>query len=183
MKAKLVAAAVVAAAVGVAPGPAPASDVASIFDTLATMKELTILYVGIKEAGEATTLSGKSDRGDDPRPAGAAPKKAEPELYTLFAPSDAAFKKLDDATIKTLATDKAAVKRFIRAHLVSGKRIADELKALNGKEIRPLQGGALKVEEVPDGLRIGGARIVTANIQCSNGVIHVIDTVLPVPKE
>ena len=145
-------------------GHAPASDTTSIYETLATMKEHTILYVGVKEAGEITTLKGAAQ-------------------FTLFAPTDAAFKKLDDATIKKIATDKAAVKKLLHAHLVMGKLTAEDLSKLDGKEIRTLQGNAVKIEVTKDGIRVGGAKVATANIQCSNGVIHVVEVVLPVAKE
>jgi uncharacterized surface protein with fasciclin (FAS1) repeats len=144
--------------------PAPASDATSIYETLATMKEHTILYVGVKEADEIKTLKGTGP-------------------FTLFAPTDAAFKKLDDATIKTIATDKAAVKKLLRAHLVVGKFTAEDLSKLGGKNLSTLQNTVLKVEATKDGLRVGGAKLVTTDIPCSNGVIHVVDVVLPVAKE
>jgi hypothetical protein len=162
--------------------PAPASDSSSIYDTLASMKDHTILSVAIKEAGEVGMLNGTGGGSCESECSGE-PPKIEQAKYTLFAPPDSAFKKLDDATIKQLATDRAAVKRLVRAHLVVGKLTVEDLKKLDGKEIRTLQGGALKVENPKDGLRVGGAKIATANVQCSNGVIHVIDAVLPVAKE
>jgi uncharacterized surface protein with fasciclin (FAS1) repeats len=144
--------------------PARAADTASIFDTVAGMKDHTVVEAAIREAREIATL--KADGA-----------------YTLFAPTDAAFKKLDDAAIKTIATDKAAVKRLIRGHVVLGKLTSAELKKLDGKELRTLQGTVLKVQSMQDGIHVGAAKIATANIECSNGVIHVIDAVLPIAKE
>jgi uncharacterized surface protein with fasciclin (FAS1) repeats len=164
MRAKLFTTVALVGAVALGGVPAPASDVGSIYDTLALMKDHTVLTVAIKEADEVANLKGQ-------------------EQYTLFAPTDAAFKKLDEATIKSLATDKAAVKRFVRAHVVPGKVTVEGLKELSGKELRTLQGGDLSVSGAKDGLRVGGAKIVSGNVLCSNGVIHVIDTVLPVAKE
>jgi uncharacterized surface protein with fasciclin (FAS1) repeats len=161
MRIKLIAGVALAALVGaLVSAPAPASDTASVYDTLAAMKDHTVLAVGAREAGEITTLRG-------------------PGPYTLLAPTDAAFRKLDESTIKALATEPASVKRLVRAHVVSGKLTAEELKKLAGKELRTLQGNVLKVEAAPDGLRVGGAKIVTANVLCSNGVIHAVDAVLP----
>jgi uncharacterized surface protein with fasciclin (FAS1) repeats len=139
---------------GLAPAPGAGTD--SIYATLASMNETAIIYVSIKEAEEAATV-----KGDDE--------------YTLFAPTDAAFKKLDEPTIKKLAADKAVVRQLVRGHIVKGKLTTDDLKKLDG--VRTLSGDSLKVENAKDGLRVGGAKIVTANIPCNNGMIHVIDAV------
>jgi uncharacterized surface protein with fasciclin (FAS1) repeats len=163
MKVRILSAVVLAVLVGAAvPHDAPAADTASIYDTLALMKDHSILSVAVTEAKEAPTLRG-------------------PGPYCLFAPTDAAFKKLDDATIKKLATDKETVKQLLQAHLVKGKLTAVDLKTHAGKDLSTLQGGALKVEDTKDGLRVGGAKVVT-DVRCSNGVIHVIDAVLPGAK-
>src|SRR5438067_12691994 len=79
--------------------PGHSADTTSIFETLDTLKEHTILYVAVKESGEVTTLKGQG-------------------AYTLFAPTDVAFKKLDDETIKKIATDKATVQQLLKSHLV-----------------------------------------------------------------
>jgi uncharacterized surface protein with fasciclin (FAS1) repeats len=162
MKVRLFAGVVLAAVLGgVLPGTrAPASDTSSIYDTLALMKDHSVLFVAVTEAKEVGTLKG-------------------PGPFTLFAPTDAAFKKLDAATIKKIATDKETVKQLLRSHLMSGKLTADDLRKLDGKEQRTLQGGALKVESGKDGLRIGGVKVTEGEVRCSNGVIHVIDVVLP----
>lgn len=154
-----------AVVLGLVPSTAPATGTDSIYDTLAGMKTHTILTVAVMEAKEVTTL------------------KDEGQKYTLLAPTDAAFKKLDDATIQKIVTDKEIAKKIVQAHLTSGKLLGANLKELNDKEVRMLNGSALKTEDAKDGLRIGGVKITTSNIMCSNGVIHVIDTVLPVAKE
>ena len=163
MKARLFAAVALAALLGLAlPTPAPAVDVSSIYDTLALMKEHSILYVAVTEAKETAALKGDG-------------------MFTLFAPTDAAFKALDAATIKKIAGNKAAVQQLLRAHLVAGKLAAADLK-VRAEELRTLQGTALNVRDAKDGLRVGEAKLVTTDIMCSNGVIHVIDVVLPVGK-
>ncbi len=128
------------------------------------MKDHTILFVAVTEAKDGATLKGQGP-------------------YTLFAPTDAAFKKLDDATIKKLATDKDIVKTLLRAHLAVGNLTATDLKKLTGKQVRTLQGNALKLEDTKDGLRVGEAKVTGGSIACSNGVIHIIDAVLPIVKE
>ncbi len=163
MKARLFAAVALAALLGLAlPTPAPAADVSSIYDTLGLMKEHAVLFVAVTEAKETAALKGAG-------------------MFTLFAPTDAAFKALDAATIKKIAGNKAAVQQLLRAHLVAGTYLAAKLKTLNGQELPTLQGTALKVQ-AKDGLRVGEAKLVTTDITCSNGVIHVIDVVLPVGK-
>src|SRR4051812_33966512 len=159
MKARLLAAALLAALLGLAlPGRTPAADTASIYNTLALMKGHAILYVAVTEAKEVAALKGDAQ-------------------YTLFAPTDEAFKKLDDATIKKIASDNDAVRQMLRAHLVAGKLPSDKLK-----EFRTLNGTALKVSSAKDGLRVGGAKVVVTDVPCSNGVIHVVDAVLPFAK-
>ncbi len=93
MKTRLFAAVALAALLGLAlPTPAPAVDVSSIYNTLALMKEHSILYVAVTEAKETAALKGDG-------------------MFTLFAPTDAAFKALDAATIKKIAGNKAAVQQ------------------------------------------------------------------------
>jgi len=144
--------------------PAPAADSSSIYDTLMGRSDTSILWVAVTEAKETATLT-----GDD--------------KYTLFAPTDAAFKKLDDATIKKITADKANVKKLLLTHLVMGEYNTTKLKKDRVKELRTLQGTALKVEETKDGWRIGGAKLAVADIPCSNGTVHLIDVVLPTAKE
>lgn len=164
MKVRLFAAAVLATVIGLAlPGSSRATGTESIYDTLALMKDHTVLNVAVIEAKEVAAL------------------KADGK-FTLFAPTDAAFKALDDATIKKIATDKETVRQLLRAHLVAGKHAASDLKKLDGQNLKSLQGSAMKVENAKDGLRVGGAKLVTTDIICSNGVIHVIDAVLPMAK-
>ncbi|MBN9118055.1 MAG: fasciclin domain-containing protein [Planctomycetes bacterium] len=164
MKARLFAGVVLAALVGASvPGPAPAAGAPSIYETLLAREELVTAFVAVVEAEEATALQ-------------------SPGEYTLFAPSDAAFKKLDEATVKKLVSDKEMVRRLIGAHLAKGALTAAKLKEeYDGKEVPTLR-GAWKVQKLKDGLRVGAAKIVGPDITCSNGVIHVIDTVLPMTE-
>ena len=163
MKTKLFAAVALAALVGLAlPGPTPAAEQLSIYNTLASRKEHSVLLVAVTEAKAEKTLNGEG-------------------AYTLFAPTDAAFRALGDAAIKKIATDKDAANQLLRAHLVAGTYLAAKLKTLNGQELPTLQGTALKVQ-AKDGLRVGDAQLIVTDIECRNGVIHVIDAVLPVGK-
>jgi len=138
----------------------PASDTDSIYGRLVLMKSHSVLRVAVKEGKATTSLK---DEGP----------------YTLFAPSDAAFEKLNDDDIKAFATDMKAAMKLVGAHLVEGTFTTKELAGYDGKELRTRQGGSLKVEKVGDGFRVGGAKVVEADLRCSNGVIHIVDTVLP----
>jgi uncharacterized surface protein with fasciclin (FAS1) repeats len=143
--------------------PSPAADVSCVYDTLASSRDHTVFIVAATEAKQAAAL-----RNEGP--------------FTVFAPTDAAFKKLDDATVKKVATDPDAVKKLVQAHLATGRLPAADLAKLAGKEIRTLGGAPLRIENGKDGLRVGGARVV-ASYECSNGVIHVLDAVVPEGKE
>jgi transforming growth factor-beta-induced protein len=167
MKAKVFVAVVLGALLGsLVPAPAPAADAPTIYETLSRRDELAVLFVAVAEAKEAAAL------------------KSQEKQLTLFAPTDAAFRALGAAAFKNLVTDKNQVQKLFRAHLIESKLTTKELTDLAGKETpRTLQGVVLKVEKVPDGFRVGGAKIVSADVVCSNGVIHVIDAVLPLAKE
>ena len=163
MKARMFAVAALAALIGfLVPGSTPASDTSSIYKTLSRLDDNTILFVAVTEAKEAALLKGDAE-------------------YTLLAPTDEAFKKLDDDTIKKIASDKETVKQLLHAHLIPGDLKYEKLKMMNGMDVRALQGTPLKVTAGKDGLRIGGAKISSVH-PCSNGMIHVIDTVLPFTK-
>jgi uncharacterized surface protein with fasciclin (FAS1) repeats len=164
MKTKLLAGVAFAALLGaVLPAPAPAVTSLSIYDTLALMKDHSVMFVAVTEAKEVGTLKGDGS-------------------FTLLAPTDAAFKKLDDATIKKIANEKETVRKLVRAHLIEDKLTAKKLDDLDGKEMPTRHGGSLRVEKLKDGFRVGGVKLVADRV-CSNGVIQVIDTVLPVAME
>lgn len=160
MTCRAFAAALLAALLGLArPAPSPAADALCIHDTLAASRDHAVFFVAATEARQAAAL-----------------RNAGP--LTLFAPTDAAFKRLDDAAVKKIAADPDAVKKLFLAHLAPGKLSAADLAKVGGKEIKTLGGTVLKVENGKDGLRVGGAKVVATH-QCSNGVVHVLDAVLP----
>ena len=163
MKARLLAAVALAVVLGISL-PAPATQGKSIFDTLALSKDHSILHVAVTEAKEVNTLQ-------------------SPGPHLLFAPTDAAFKQLGDATIKKIASDKETVRKLVRAHLVDAKFTAKDLGALDGTKLPTRDGGSLKVEAMKDGIRVGGAKLSVADTLCTNGVIHSIDVVLPFSKD
>jgi uncharacterized surface protein with fasciclin (FAS1) repeats len=98
--------------------------------------------------------------------------------FTVFAPNDAAFAKVPKATLDELLADKAALGSVLTFHVVPGRVVAgDILKA--GRAIpKTVSGQPLDITARDGKVYVNGARVVTADVQASNGVIHVIDTVL-----
>ncbi len=113
--------------------------------------------------------------------------------FTVFAPTDSAFKKLPAGTVATLVKpeNKAKLVKILTAHVVSGKISAKEMmtkaKAMGGKyEMKTVSGDTLTAEVKGGSLYIvdesgGAAKVTTADVNQSNGVIHVVNKVL-LPK-
>ena len=102
--------------------------------------------------------------------------------FTVFAPTDAAFAKLPAGTVEDLIKpeNKAKLTAILTYHVMSGKVMAADV---SGKKLEPatVNGQTLHVDGT-HGVTVNGAKVVTADIACTNGVIHVIDTVL-MPKD
>jgi uncharacterized surface protein with fasciclin (FAS1) repeats len=101
--------------------------------------------------------------------------------FTVFAPNDAAFAKLPEGTVANLVKpeNKAKLAAILTLHVMAGKVMAADV---SGKKLTPasVNGEALHVDGTA-GVTVNGAKVVSADIACTNGVIHVIDTVL-LPK-
>lgn len=100
--------------------------------------------------------------------------------FTVFAPTDEAFEKLPEGTVEGLLKDKEALKKILLYHVVSGNVSStdvvklDKAKTVNGQEI---------MIKVKDGnVHINESQVKTADVYASNGIIHIIDTVL-IPKQ
>ena len=94
--------------------------------------------------------------------------------FTVFAPTDAAFKKLGDDKIKEVVANKELLTKILLAHVVQGKAVyAKDVVKLDGKEVN-----GFKIAAGSGGVSIGDAKVTKADLKASNGVIHVIDTVL-----
>jgi uncharacterized surface protein with fasciclin (FAS1) repeats len=157
MKTKLFAVAAWALALALTTG-ANADEPKTIAETVAGSKDHTILLTAVKEAGLVETLGGKGP-------------------FTVFAPTDEAFKKLGDETIKKVVADKELLKKILMAHVIVEKAVyAKDVLELDGKEVN-----GFKISAGKDGVKIGEAKVTVADLKCKNGVIHVIDTVL-LPK-
>ncbi len=114
------------------------------------------LVAAVKVAGLAETLEG-------------------PGPFTVFAPTDAAFAKLPASTVEGLLKDLPKLKSILTYHVVPGKVLARDVAGL--KTAKTAQGGDIRVD-ASHGVKINNARVTQADIEASNGVIHVIDTVL-----
>lgn len=99
--------------------------------------------------------------------------------FTVFAPTDEAFAKLPAGTVESLLRpeNKEKLKAILLYHVVSGNVPASKVVKLNGRSVKTLQGSTIKVR-TKHGVRVGNARVVQTDVMASNGVIHVIDTVL-----
>ncbi|MEO5815201.1 MAG: fasciclin domain-containing protein [Gemmatimonadaceae bacterium] len=122
----------------------------------------TTLVAAVKAAGLAETLSGKGP-------------------FTVFAPTDAAFAKLPAGTVEALLKDKAKLTAILTLHVLSGKVMSSDVVKANGAKPASLEGEKLNIVVRNGAVYVDGAKVVTADIVASNGVIHVIDTVL-LPK-
>ncbi len=158
MKSKLIAAFSLAALVFAA-APARAEEPKTIAGIVAGSKDHTILLELVKEAGLAETLSGKGE-------------------WTVFAPTDAAFKKIDADTLKKVKGDKELLKKILMAHAVKGTWLAADVVKLDGKEVETLQGTSFKITVKDKTVMVGDAKVTAADLKASNGVVHVVDTVL-----
>ena len=96
--------------------------------------------------------------------------------YTVFAPTDEAFAKLPKGTIEALLKDKEALKKILLYHVVSGKVTSKEVVKLNKAET--LEGQNVKIKVIDGSVMINNSKVTTADVMASNGVIHIIDTVL-----
>ena len=129
-----------------------------IVDTAVAAGSFGTLVTAVKAAGLVDTLKGAGP-------------------FTVFAPTDEAFAKLPAGTLDAVLADKAKLTAILTYHVVAGKVMAKAVAGMNGKSAKTVQGGELKIDTT-HGVKIGGATVTQADIECTNGVIHVIDTVL-----
>ena len=133
-----------------------------IVDTAVKAGSFKTLAAALNAAGLVDTLKGKGP-------------------FTVFAPTDEAFEKLPPGTVETLLKpeNKNRLVAILTYHVVAGNvKAADVVKL---KSAKTLQGQTVAIDAT-DGVKINNAKVVKADIDCGNGVIHVIDTVL-LPKE
>lgn len=96
--------------------------------------------------------------------------------FTVFAPTDDAFAKLPEGTIESLLEDKETLKSILLYHVVSGNVTSKQVIDLN--EAETLAGKKINIKVNDGSVMINDATVTTADVMASNGVIHIIDTVL-----
>ena len=156
-------AAVAATVIGIAAGSASAYAAdKDIVDTAVAAGQFKTLTAALTAAGLVDTLKG-------------------PGPFTVFAPTDAAFAKLPAGTVDTLLKpeSKAKLTAILTYHVVAGKVMAADVAKL--KEAKTVNGAMVAVKVDGGNVMINNAKVTTADIEASNGVIHVIDTVLLPP--
>jgi uncharacterized surface protein with fasciclin (FAS1) repeats len=98
--------------------------------------------------------------------------------FTVFAPSDDAFAKLPAGTVEGLLKDIPKLTAILTYHVVAGKVMAADVMTMDGKTAGTVNGGLLTISTT-GGVKLNGAvNVVATDIACTNGVIHVIDSVL-----
>ncbi len=96
--------------------------------------------------------------------------------FTVFAPTDEAFNKLPEGTIEALLEDTEQLRQVLTYHVVPGIVMASDIANLTSATT--VQGGDITISVENGSVMVNNATVITADIQASNGVIHVIDTVL-----
>lgn len=130
-----------------------------IVDTAAVAGQFKTLVAAVEAAGLVDTL-----KGDGP--------------FTVFAPTDEAFAKLPDGTVDDLLKpeNKDKLIAILTYHVVPGKIMSGDISG-KSTEVKTVQGDMLSVDAT-NGVKVDEAKVVKADIDASNGVIHVIDTVV-----
>jgi uncharacterized surface protein with fasciclin (FAS1) repeats len=113
--------------------------------------------------------------------AGLVPTRQGAGPFTVFAPTDEAFAKLPRGTVEDLLKpeNKAKLTAILTYHVVPGKVMAADVAAM--KSAKPVQGGVLTIVAKDGAVMVDSARVTKTDVTASNGVIHVIDSVL-MPK-
>jgi uncharacterized surface protein with fasciclin (FAS1) repeats len=129
----------------------------NVVETAVAAGQFKTLASLLQKAGLAGTLEGKGP-------------------FTVFAPTDAAFANVPKATLASLAKNKAKLRAVLLYHVVRGKVTAAQAMKLHAA--KTLEGQPLAIRVSGGKVIVGGATVIKANVNASNGVIHVINKVL-----
>ncbi len=138
---------------------APATAKSNIVETAVAAGNFSTLVSLVKQADLAETLSAKGP-------------------YTVFAPTDAAFKKVPKKTLNALGKDKAKLKSVLLYHVAAGRLAAkrvvkrSSIETLNGKRVR------VRVRLTGGNVFVNKSKVVAADVRASNGIIHAVNRVL-----
>jgi len=98
--------------------------------------------------------------------------------FTVFAPTDEAFAKLPAGTVESLLNDIPKLTAVLTYHVIAGQVMAADVMTMDGQAAATVNGATLAIS-TKDGVKLNDTtNVVTTDIVCTNGVIHVIDTVL-----
>ena len=145
-----------------APARAAEPKAKDIVDTAVAAGSFNTLATALKAAGLIETLKGKGP-------------------FTVFAPTDDAFRKLPAGTLEKLLADKAQLTKVLTYHVVSGKVMAADVVKLS--EAKTVEGSMVKITVSNGGVKVNDANVVKTDVGASNGVIHVIDSVILPPAK
>ena len=127
-------------------------------------------------AGSFTTLAAAVTA------AGLVPTLKGPGPFPVFAPKDEAFAKFPAGTVEELLPDLPKLTAILTYHVLPGKVIAATVMTMGGKSAATVNGASVEIS-TNDGVHLNSlAKVVTTDIECTNGVIHIIDTVLLPPE-
>ena len=132
----------------------------NVVDTATAAGNFATFVTGLKTAGLIDALSGKGP-------------------FTVFAPTEEAFRKLPAGALEALLKDSAKLKSVLNYHVISGAVMANDVK--HG-EVMTLQGTTATFVVSGEDVRVNGAKVTQRNIIAANGVIHAIDAVI-LPKD
>ena len=147
------------AAIAALSGCATQSMPVSVADTIAANPQLSTLSSLVAKAGLTDTLKGSGP-------------------FTLFAPTNEAFDKVPAKTLSTLAADPAKLKAILTYHVIPGKVMAAEIK--NGN-VKTVNGANIAVSKAGEFVTVEDALVQKADIAATNGVVHIVDSVLMPP--
>lgn len=169
MTRKTLSALALAVAIAAVPGTASAQRVMKDRATAGTIAQVAIdngnfktLVAALQAAGLVETLQGAGP-------------------YTVFAPTDAAFAKLPAGTVDALLADREKLSAILLYHVVPGRVTAGDIVRANGARPTTANGAPVDVMVAGGKVTVNAANVVAADVGASNGVIHVIDTVLLPP--
>ena len=133
-----------------------------IVDTAVAAGSFNTLATALKAADLAETLKGKGP-------------------FTVFAPTDDAFKKLPAGTLEKLLADKAQLTKVLTYHVVAGRVMAADVVKLS--EAKTVEGSPVRIAVKDGKVKLNDANVVKTDVGASNGVIHVLDTVILPPAK
>ncbi|NJP12364.1 MAG: fasciclin domain-containing protein [Leptolyngbyaceae cyanobacterium RU_5_1] len=143
------------------PAAAPQASGGTIVDVAAANRSFKTLTTAVKAAGLTEILSGEGP-------------------YTVFAPTDEAFAALPKGTVEMLMKpeNKAKLQKVLAYHVLQG---AVESSAIKSGSVRTAEGSSVKFDVKGNQVMVNNAKVTSANIKASNGVIHAIDKVILPP--